>query len=54
MNGGDNGVVIGTGFRASGGYSDGRSGGGDYGGLEVCAPGGVSNGKFSGNIGEIH
>ena len=48
------GDVIGTWFRYDGVSSDDRAGGDESGGIEVCAPGDVSNCKFDVNIGEIH
>ena len=45
--------VLAIGFRADGGYSDGRVSGELSGGHGlVYAPGGVSNGKYTSNIGE--
>ena len=41
--------VIGIGFRYDVGSSDGRVSGEEYVGIEVCATGGVLNGKSSGN-----
>ena len=46
------GNVLWQGFRPDGESSYGRASGEYYVGLDLCAPGGVSNRKFSGNIRE--
>ena len=46
--------ILGPAFRSDWNSSDGMSGVEEFVGTEVRAPGGVSNGKFTGNIGEIH
>ena len=45
-------IVIGIGFIADVGYSDGSVSGGEHRGIEVCAIGDVLNGNSTGNIGK--